>query len=46
MKQNRNREIMIAKMCDDSSTDEIYINRLRSVVRNINNKIYDSNKDI
>jgi hypothetical protein len=41
-KQNRNSEILIARISDES----IYTNQLRSVVRNINNKINDSNKDL
>jgi len=38
MNQISNSEIIIEKMNEDDNCEEIYTNRLRSVVRNINNK--------
>ena len=39
MNQIRNSEIIIEKINEEDNCEEIYTNRLRSVVRNINNKI-------
>jgi hypothetical protein len=44
MNQIRNSEIIIEKMNEEDNCEEIYTNRLRSVVRNINNKINYSAK--
>ena len=43
-----NSEIIIEKMDEDCNSSQIYKNRLRSVVRNINNKINNSknNKNV
>ena len=44
MNQIRNSEIIIEKINEEDNCEEIYTNRLRSVVRNINNKINYSAK--
>ena len=45
MNQINNSEIIIEKMNEEDNCEEIYTNRLRSVVRNINNKINYSAKN-
>jgi hypothetical protein len=44
MNQIKNSEIIIEKINEEDNCEEFYTNRLRSVVRNINNKINYSAK--
>jgi hypothetical protein len=46
MNQISNSEIIIEKMNEEDNCEEIYTTRLRSVVRNINNKINYSAKNL